>query len=178
MKRSGALGIAMLLAISMAIPGQNPPTPEVTFSKDVAPLVYEHCVYCHRPGEVAPFSLVNYATARPWARAIKEQVLTRRMPPWYLDPRYGSFQNVKELTTKDLATLAAWVDGGAKEGNPRDLPAPPRFGSGWQMGVPDLVVKMKDAFKIPARGEIPQVTLPTDYEFPEDTWIQAIEVRP
>jgi hypothetical protein len=168
----------MLLTIATAIPGQTPPSSEVTFSKDVAPILYEHCVYCHRPGEVAPFSMVNYATTRPWARSIKQQVLTRRMPPWYLDPRYGNFQNVKELQSKDLATLAAWVDGGAKEGDPRDLPAPPRFGSGWELGTPDLIVKMKEAFKIPAKGVVPQTTLATDYEFLEDTWIQAIEVRP
>jgi len=180
MKQTLGLAAAVtVLAFTAPMPGQqNPTLVEVTFSKDVAPIVYEHCVYCHRPGEVAPFSMVNYMTTRPWARSIKQQVLLHRMPPWYLDPRYGAFQNVKELQEKELKTIAAWVDSGAKEGDPRDLPAPPRFSSGWQIGIPDLVVKMKDDFKIPAGGVVPQATLPTDYEFPEDTWIQAIEIHP
>ena len=178
MKRGFALGIAGVLLFILPVPGQNSPPPAVTFSKDVAPILYEHCVYCHRPGEVAPFSMVNYATTRPWARSIKEQVLTRKMPPWYLDPRYGSFRNVKELQEQDIATLAAWVDSGAKEGDPRDLPDPPRFASGWEMGRPDLVVKMKESVKVPARGVVAEVIMPTDYEFPEDTWIQSIEIRP
>lgn len=180
MKRTLALAAtALLVALSSAATGrQKPAAGDVTFSKDVAPILFDHCVYCHRPGEVAPFSMVNYATTRPWARSIKQQVLTRRMPPWYLDPHYGSFQNVKELETRDLETLAAWVDGGAKEGDARDLPPIPRFASGWEMGTPDLVMRMSEAFKIPASGVIPQVTVPTNYEFTEDKWIQAIEVRP
>jgi hypothetical protein len=181
MKRAFALGTAaVLLSILsiLAVPGQNSSPPAVTFSKDVAPILYEHCVYCHRPGEVAPFSMVNYATTRPWARSIKEQVLTRRMPPWYLDPRYGGFRNVKDLKPQDIVTLAAWVDGGAKEGDPRDLPPAPRFGSGWEIGRPDLIARMKEPFKVPASGVVAEVIAPTDYEFPEDTWIQAIEIRP
>jgi hypothetical protein len=179
MKRTLALAAAAIfVSFTAAMPRQNPTPGGVTFSRDVAPILYEHCVYCHRPGEVAPFSMVNYATTRPWAQSIKQQVLLHRMPPWYLDPRYGSFQNVKQLQEKEMKTLAEWVDGGAREGDPRDLPATPRFSPGWQIGVPDLVVKMKDVFRIPARGVVPQVTLPTDYEFPEDTWIQAIEIHP
>ena len=176
--RGFVLGTAALLLSILPVPGQNSPPPAVTFSKDVAPILYEHCVYCHRPGEVAPFSMVNYATTRPWARSIKEQVLTGQMPPWYLDPRYGSFRNAKQLQAREIATLSAWVDGGAKEGDPRDLPPPPRFASGWEMGAPDLIVRMKAPFEVPARGAVAAVTMPTDYEFPEDTWIQAIEIRP
>ena len=180
MKRTLTLAAACaFIAIPWAaISGQDAVQREVTFSRDVAPILFEHCVSCHRPGEVAPFSMLTYAATRPWARSVRQQVLTRRMPPWFLDPRYGSFQYSKELTENDIQTLTAWVDGGSKEGSVGDLPAPPQFGSGWEIGVPDLVVKMTGAYKIPAGGVIPQVTLPTDYVFPEDTWVQAIEVRP
>ena len=151
---------------------------QVTFSKDVAPIVYSSCAYCHRPGEVAPFSLMTYRDARPWARAIKQQVEQRLMPPWNADPHYGEFSNARRLTDAEIATIAAWVDGGASEGNPADLPAAPKFVEGWQIGEPDLVLTMKEPVPIQATGTIPYATYPADYEFPEDTWVQAIEIRP
>jgi mono/diheme cytochrome c family protein len=152
---------------------------DVTFSKDVAPIVFEHCAYCHRPGEVAPFSFLSYQEARPWARSIKQKVLNGQMPPWKADPRYGEFQNAKTLDKKDIDTLVAWVDGGAREGDASGMPAAPQFADGWQIGTPDLVLTMKEPFKVPARGDVPWMTFPSnDYAFPQDTWIQAIEVRP
>ena len=183
---SGVITAAMLLPVAIA--GQNNQsnandramaTKEVTFSKDVAPIFYANCVYCHRPGEVAPFSLLTYQSARPWARAIKRMVAERRMPPWLADPHYSSFSNDRRLTEKQIQTIVAWVDGDAKEGNPADIPTPPRFADGWQIGVPDLVLTMKEPYKIPATGVIPWVTLPSqDYVFPDDVWVQAIEIRP
>ena len=89
-------------------------------------------------------SLLTYQNARPWARAIKRMVVERRMPPWLADPHYSSFSNDRRLTDKEIQTIAAWVDGGAKEGNPADMPAPPQFADGWQIGVPDLVLTMKE----------------------------------
>jgi hypothetical protein len=139
----------------------NVATKEVTFSKDVAPIVYANCVYCHRPGEVAPMSLLTYQNARPWARAIKRMVVERRMPPWLADPHYSSFSNDRRLSDKEIQTIVAWVDGGAKEGNPADVPAPPQFAEGWQIGVPDLVLTMKEPFTIPASGIIPWVGIPS-----------------
>ncbi len=184
---SGVLTAAMLLPVAIA--GQNSPNGggnganaavhDVTFSRDVAPIVYANCVYCHRPGEVAPMSLLTYQNARPWARAIKRMVVERRMPPWLADPHYSSFSNDRRLTDKEIQTIAAWVDGGAKEGNPADMPAPPKFADGWQIGVPDLVLTMKEPHKIPATGTIAWIGLPSeDYVFPEDVWVQAIEIRP
>jgi hypothetical protein len=152
---------------------------EVTFSKDVAPIFYNNCVYCHRPGEVAPFSLLTYQSSRPWARAIKRMVVERRMPPWLADPHYSSFSNDRRLTDQQIQTIVAWVDGEAKEGNAVDMPTPPKFADGWQIGVPDLVLTMKEPFTIPATGVIPWVGLPSEeYVFPEDVWVQAIEIRP
>src|SRR5262245_45517794 len=101
---------ALALPIA-AIPQQSPEQREITYSRDVAPILFEHCIYCHRPGEVAPFSMATYAATRPWARSLKQQVLLRRMPPWFLDPGYGDFQNARKLSEKELQILAAWVDG-------------------------------------------------------------------
>jgi mono/diheme cytochrome c family protein len=173
-----SVGLAFAVAYPWTVAGQRPEPRDVTFSTDVAPILYSSCASCHRPGEVAPFSLLSYKEARPWARAIAQQVSQRRMPPWNADPHYGEFQNSRRLSDKDIETIVAWVDGGAKEGNPADMPPVPQFVEGWQIGTPDLVLTMKDPVKIPASGTIPYATYPTDHVFAEDTWIQAIEIRP
>ena len=174
-------GIALIAVATYpsGITGQNvSPAREITFARDVAPILFANCAYCHRPGEVAPFSLLSYKDARPWAASIKRAVSSRQMPPWNADPHYGSFRDPRRLTDAEIATIAAWVDSGAKEGNPADTPPLPQYSDGWQIGEPDLVLTMAEPVKIPATGTIPYITVPTDYEFPEDTWIQAIEVRP
>jgi hypothetical protein len=160
------------------VAGQAGPAREVTFSRDVAPILHASCASCHRPGEVAPFPLLSYRDARPWAQSIKRQVVQRRMPPWNADPHYGEFQNSRRLSDREIQTIVAWVDGGAIEGNPAEAPPPPRFTEGWQIGTPDLVLTMREPARIPATGTIPYVTFPTDHVFEEDTWIQAIEIRP
>src|ERR1700732_1132427 len=93
--------------------------PQVTFNKDVLPVLQKNCQNCHRPGEAAPFSLLSYKDARPWAAAIKTAVLTKKMPPWFADPHYGKFSNDRSLSQGEIDTIVAWVDGGAKEGNPK-----------------------------------------------------------
>src|SRR5690242_9539628 len=110
-----------------------PNTSPVTFSKDVLPILQKRCQECHRPGEIAPFSLLSYKDARPWAKAIKEDVVTRKMPPWFADPKYGHFSNDRSLTKQELDTLVAWVDGGAKEGDTKDAPKPVTFVEGWNI---------------------------------------------
>jgi hypothetical protein len=179
------MGVLLAILIPMSIVGQSPQNQnakvqkEVTFTKDVAPIVFENCVYCHRAGEAAPFSLLSYTEARPWARAIKQAVVQRQMPPWLADPHYGEYANQRRLTDRQIETIAAWVDGGAKEGDAKELPQAPQFADGWQIGTPDLVLKMKEPYTVPAKGAIPWVTLPSqEYVFQEDTWVQAIEVRP
>lgn len=175
------VALALELAMTPSVSGQarSGGASEVTFAKDVAPILYENCVYCHRPGEIAPMSLLTYKDARPWARAIKREVLQRRMPPWKADPHFGEFSNDKQLRERDIQTLAAWADGGAQEGNPADVPAAPQFADGWQIGEPDLILTMAEPFTIPASGTVPWMNLPSnDYVFPEDVWVQAIEVRP
>src|SRR5882724_4965019 len=108
MRLFGILGICVS-ALAAA------PKPAPTFSKDVAPILQSRCQGCHRPGEAAPFSLLTYEQARPWAKAIKTAVLSRKMPPWFADPHYGKFSNDSSLQQKEIDTLAAWADGGAPQ---------------------------------------------------------------
>ncbi len=150
----------------------------VTFSKDVAPILQKHCQNCHRPGEVGPMPLETYQQARPWAKAIRQAVVTRKMPPWFADSRYGHFSNDVSLPQAAIDTLAAWVDAGAPEGNPADLPKPVSFADGWSIGKPDLVLEMPKALPIPARGTLDIIYLVVPADFKEDRWVQAAEVRP
>ena len=150
----------------------------VTFNKDVAPIFFKNCVECHRAGEIAPMSLMNYKEARPWAKSIKEKVINREMPPWHADPHFGEFSNDRRLSQKDVDTIVAWVDGGAKEGNAKDLPPSPQFADGWNIGKPDKIFYLPGEYSVPATGEVPYkyFTVPTNFK--EDMWVQAAEIRP
>jgi hypothetical protein len=149
-----------------------------TFSKDVAPIVFKNCVSCHRPGESAPMSLLTYAAARPWARAMSRRVTDGTMPPWHADAATGTFENERRLTTEERAVITAWADAGAPEGDPKDLPAVPTFAEGWSIGTPDAVFQMAADYAVPASGTIQYqyFTIPTN--FTDTKWLQAIEVRP
>ena len=122
----------------------KPSAKDVTFTKDVAPIFFKNCAECHRPGEAAPFSMLSYKDARPWARSIREQVVSREMPPWRADSHVGQFKNDRRLTDAEIETITAWVDGGAKEGDPKHLPPAPGFAGGWAIGKPDLVIPMPE----------------------------------
>ncbi|MBL8207161.1 MAG: thiol-disulfide isomerase [Blastocatellia bacterium] len=148
-----------------------------TFSKDVAPILFNHCTSCHRPGEIAPMSFQNYKEIRPWAKAIREQVVNRTMPPWHADPHIGQWSNDKRLAQKDIETIVAWVDGGAKEGDPKDVPALPKFASGWQIGEPDVVFQMPEEFTVPAQGTVPYIYFQVPSNFKEDRYVTAMEAR-
>src|SRR5262245_24034720 len=110
-----------------------------TFSKDVAPIFYKNCSGCHRPGEIAPMSLLTYKEARPWAKSIGTHVANGSMPPWHADPASGQFLNDRSLNEVDKTTIAKWVAAGAPEGNPSDLPAQPQYADGWTIGKPYAV---------------------------------------
>lgn len=150
----------------------------VTFTKDVAPIIYENCAGCHRPGEIAPMSLLTYRQARPWAKSIREKVLDRSMPPWHADPAHGKFKNDRSLSKKEIDTIVKWVDTGAKEGNPKDLPPLPAFHEGWRMGKPDVVLTMDREFEVQAEGAVSYQYFYIPTNFKEDRWVQAAEVRP
>jgi hypothetical protein len=165
-----------LFSIMIAAPAPAA-EPDVTFTRDVAPILHAKCVTCHRPGEVAPMSLLSYEQARPWARAIKEKVVLRQMPPWFADPKYGSFANDPSLTPKEIETITKWVDGGAIKGDEQHMPKPPQFTEGWQLGEPDLIIDLPE-IQIPATGPdyFPTPNIPLNLS--EDRWIRAVEIRP
>src|SRR5262249_14966739 len=124
---------------------------EATFNKDVLPILQQNCQTCHRPGQPAPMSLLTYDSARPWAKAIKNAVLQRKMPPWFASPQYGHFTNDKSLKQADIDTIVKWVDGGAPQGDPKDAPAPIQFPDGGWMIKPDLIVE-GPTYEVPAKG--------------------------
>jgi hypothetical protein len=162
----------------LALASANDGKKSVTFNKDVAPILFKNCTGCHRPDYTAPMSLLSYKDARPWARSIKEKVLTRAMPPWSADPHYGEFANDSSLSQRDIDTISTWVDEGAKQGDPRDLPPVPQIADQWEIGKPDLVLAMQQDWQGEATGldENLEFVVPTG--FTEDKWVQAIEFRP
>jgi len=148
-----------------------------TFSKDVAPIFFARCAACHRPNDVAPMSLLDYQSARPWAKAIREAVLTRKMPPWFADPQHGSFANDARLADREIEIVKAWVDAGAPEGDPRDLPAAPVFAEGWHLGKPDIVIDIGEDHRVePGRDAYEHFVVPANLT--EGKWIRAAEIRP
>ena len=153
-----------------------PSTP--TYYKDVLPILQARCQGCHRPGEAAPMSFLTYQDTRPWAKAIREAVLSRKMPPWLADPHYGKFANDRSLTRAEMDTLAAWAASGAAAGNPKDAPAPASFVNGWAIGKPDVVFEMPNEFQVPAAGTIQYQYIVIPSGFTEDRWVQIAEARP
>jgi hypothetical protein len=146
-----------------------------TFNKNVLPILQKNCQGCHRTGEIAPMSLISYQDARPWAKAIKAAVATKKMPPWFAE--LGHFANDPTLSEADVKTLSAWADNGAPEGNPEDAPPPIQFHDGWNI-KPDMIVEMPKDFHVAATGTINYQNFLVKVNFPEDTWVAAAEMRP
>jgi hypothetical protein len=159
--------------------GQTPPA-SPTFSKDVLPILQNNCQGCHRPGQVAPMSFLDYESVRPWAKAMKLAVVTRKMPPWFADPKVGHFANDRALNQSDIDTISKWADGGAPEGNPKDAPPAVKWpADGWQV-QPDIIVDGPETF-VPAHPknnviEWNYVIVPSGIT--EDTWVTSMEIRP
>ncbi len=169
------LGIAAATLLCAATTSDRQP---VTFSKDVAPILQKNCQTCHRPGEAAPMSLLTYEQARPWAKAIRQAVLRRSMPPWHADPRYGTWRNDRSLSQSEIDKLVAWVDSGAPRGDPKDLPPPVHFEEGWRIGKPDVEIEMAKPFQVPATGVMDYQHFVVPTHFTEDRWVQVAEIRP
>jgi hypothetical protein len=177
--RACALAGAAVAAavVSTARPsGQQPPAP--TFTRDVAPILYKNCASCHRPGEIAPMSLLTFEDARPYARAIRAKVSSGEMPPWHADAPPGTFVNDRRLSAAEKSLLVRWVDAGAPRGDEGDLPRAPVFADGWNIGTPDVVVAMPAAYEVPASGTVEYQYFEAPTNFAADKWVQAIEVRP
>jgi mono/diheme cytochrome c family protein len=163
-----------LPAAAFAAEGKAAPT----FTKDVAPIFNKSCVECHRPTMFAPMSLTTFDEARPWARSIKQRVVSGAMPPWGADTPHGMFKNDPRLTATEIETISAWVDAGAPKGDDKDLPPAPTFADGWSIGKPDAIFTMDEEFTIPATGTIPYKYFKAPTGLTEDKWIQAIEIHP
>jgi hypothetical protein len=165
---------AIILLSALGLSAETGAAP--TFTKDVLPILQRNCQTCHRPGQPAPMSLLTYDTVRPWAKAIKQAVLTRKMPPWFASSEYGHFTNDKSLKQSDIDTIVKWVDGGAPQGDPKEAPAPVQFPDGGWMIKPDLIVE-GPTFDVPAKGIVEWQWIPVPGNFTKDTWVTAIEVH-
>lgn len=181
--RSFSQGIAAVLILLAPLgasraddggPDGNP----VTYSRDIAPIFQKACQQCHRPGEMAPMSLLSFADARPWAKSIKAKVAARKMPPWDADRSVGKFINDPSLTDAEIEKVVRWVDVGAPEGDPAELPIALTFKPGWTIGKPDLILTIPNEMKVDAGGpdRFEFLDLPTGLT--EDRWVEAVEVRP
>jgi hypothetical protein len=163
-----------LAAIALPATAQQ----NVTFYRDVLSLLQERCQTCHRPGEVGPMPLLSYDQARPWAKAIKEAVTSRKMPPWNVEAPAGKFHNDPSLSARQIEMLALWADNGAPAGDPKDAPKLRTFAEGWTSGTPDIVFEMPEAYQVPASGTIEYTYVIVPTGFKEDRWISIAEVRP
>jgi peroxiredoxin len=151
----------------------------VTFAKDVAPILNRRCVACHRPNQLAPFSLTSYKEAVGWADMIAEVTQLNRMPPWHADPRYGEFDNDARLSDEEKRILVQWAESGAPAGNLQSLPQTPKFVDGWRIPEPDEVIYMSpQPFEVPTTGIVPYQNFVIDPGWKEDRWISAIEGKP
>ena len=169
---------ALLAALLLAAPASAPLAADATFSRDAAPIFFRHCVTCHRPGDIAPFSLLSYADARPWARAIARAVRTRAMPPWKPQAGYGEFAGARRLTEEEIARIEAWVEGGAVEGLPSDLPPAPPLAEGWRLGTPDLVVAMEQPYRLAPGGRDELRSFVIRVPLDRTRHVRALEFRP
>lgn len=174
------LSAAVVFSAGIVIPikAQQPAVPVPTYTKDVAPILFKHCVSCHRAGEAAPMSLMTYEQTRPYAKAILSAVQKGTMPPWHAEAPAGTFHNERILSDVERRTLIDWASGGAPRGNVTDLPAAPKFAEGWSLGQPDIVLEMAEDYRIPAKGTIQYEWFYIPTNFTEPTWVKSIEVRP
>ena len=179
-----ALTMLAVALVPVAAAAQQPAAAAgpVTFTKDIAPLLQRACQNCHRAGAIAPMSLLTYEEVRPWARSIRQKVVAREMPPWYID-RHVGIQKLKDdpsLSDAEIATIAGWVDAGSPMGNPADMPAPRQFTNldQWHIGKPDMIITMPKPYKLRANGPDEFVNVLVDPGFKEDMYIAAVETKP
>jgi hypothetical protein len=165
--------IGLALTAGRVVAGETP-----TFTRDIAPILYRHCVSCHRPGDIAPFSLLTYSDAASHARAVASATRRRYMPPWKPEPHYGDFEGVRRLTQSEIDTIQAWAHAGAPRGDASLRPRPPQFSDSWHLGKPDLVVRMPQPFTIPAHSHDVYQCFVLALDLPDDRAVSAIEFRP
>lgn len=167
------LPIVLILSGISVLSGAGSPT----FNQDVQPILASRCQSCHRPGEIGPMSLITYAEVRPWAKAIRQSVATRKMPPWFADPHYGKWANDRAMPQSEIDTLNAWVEQGSPEGAPSGKQET-RFIQGWNIPKPDFVIGMDQPFPVPADSKIDYQYIVIPLKLTEDKWVQMVESRP
>jgi hypothetical protein len=185
MRRLGLLLLVLFVPLlaeagkTRAVRHLPPPAPVTgpTFSKEVVRIFQQHCQTCHHEGDIAPFSLVTYAEARPYAALIKFMTQSRAMPPWKPEQGCGDFKDERRLTDGEIDTLAKWVDAGAPEGNRADLPQPLDFSGGWALGQPDAVYKMAEPFT-PPEGQDTYRCFPIPTNLTSTGYVKAVDTRP
>src|SRR6202049_1302209 len=178
--------VAALLAMpaaqaSQEAAGSGQPAPQPSFTRDVAPILQRRCQTCHRPDTFAPMSLLTYEDARPWARSIKQKVAAREMPPWYIDKTVGvhHFKNDVSLSDQEIATIVQWVDSGAPQGNPADMPPPRKFEASDKWHIrPDLIVQLQKDVIVPAQAADRWIDVLVDTGLTEDRYIKGVEIKP
>ena len=168
------LAVVCLLGDSSALLAASP----VTFNRDIAPLVFHYCADCHRPGESAPFSLLSYRDVKSHARQIAAVTRSRFMPPWLPEPNELKFADARRLSDEQISLIQKWVDAGAPEGKPADLPPQPQFVPGWQLGKPDMVLVPRKPFLLPASGSDTYWNFVLPIPVNRTRWIRAVEIRP
>lgn len=168
---------ASIFAAGIATPAYAAST-EFTYTKDIAPLLQEKCIECHRTQGLAPFNLESYEQVRVWSKAIRKEVHSGRMPPWGLDPKVGEWLNDPTFSEEERATLFSWLDGGMPKGNPGDMPEPKIFHEDWSIGKPDMIFEMPKEIVIPAEGVMPYQYHVTELDIEEDLYVQSLEVLP
>ena len=176
MNRATILIAAAALAAAAGYAARSGKT--VTFSEQIAPIIFNNCTTCHRPGEAAPFPLMSYADARKRGPLIAAVTKSRYMPPWHAAHGFGEFQDERRLSDEQIADIAQWVKDGMPQGDPAKLPALPKFTEGWHLGKPDLIVAMPKGFPVPASGPDVYRNFVVPLNLTEDKWVRAIEFRP
>src|SRR5947209_1623056 len=180
--------IAALAAVSSLVgagfrtqkpsPAPEPISHAVTFNRDIAPIIFENCSVCHRPGEAGPFPLLNYAQVKKHARQIAQVTEARFMPPWLPETGEFKFADQRRLSPEQIAIIRKWIDDGQLEGNAADLPSEPQFPSGWQLGKPDLIVSADQPFALPASGSDQYWNFILRLPIAQTKWLKAVEIRP
>jgi hypothetical protein len=180
LRRAFILSMSVLaIPLLSAAPAPKPAAQQhLTFTRDIAPILYSNCITCHRPGEVAPFSLIDYKDAKKHAKDLATVTESRYMPPWKAEPGHGEFLGERRLTEEQIKLIKNWAAQGAPEGDPKHLPKVPQFAEGWYLGEPDLVVKMPQAYTVPAEGRDVFRVFVLPMDIPEDKYVTAVEFRP
>jgi hypothetical protein len=171
--RAGVFTCAFLVSPALA-----PVWAQATFYKDILPILQTRCQICHRAGEIAPMPFTTYAETRPWAKAIREQITLRKMPPWFADPKVGEFANDPSLTPAQIAAVQQWVDAGAPEGSKRDAPPPVKWPAQGVLAAPDIEIGMPRPFLVAADATVEYQYIVFHPQFSVDRWVRAVEIRP